>query len=63
MTRRSSVVWPEKAFCDDKNSFFFCEFWDSRGIRPLGRVIHNDKEVGEKLKSLEDRSYKNNAKV
>jgi hypothetical protein len=46
MARRSSIEWPEKKFCDSKESFFLCELWKNFGIRALGRVIHNDKVSG-----------------
>eukprot|EP00981_Chlorochromonas_danica_P007801 scaffold1884_cov343-Ochromonas_danica.AAC.18 len=53
MARRASVEWPEKAFCDDNNSFFKCKYWARFGLRKLGRMIRNDAEVVAGLKSLE----------
>jgi len=63
MTRRPSVVWPEKAFCDDTNSFFFCSFWENKGIRKLGRTVINDNAIATRLKTLEEKTFKNGAKV
>lgn len=63
MARRASTVWPEKRFCNDKSSFFLCRLWDKFGIRPLQRTIQNDDAVVRALKSMEGRTYKNNAKV
>ena len=63
LARRSSSEWPEKRYCDSKNSFFRCELWESFGIRKLGRVIRNDNEVVSALKELENESYNNGAKV
>jgi hypothetical protein len=63
MARRPSVVWPEKAFCDDVKSFFFCEFWAHKGIRSLGRTLKNDAALVQKFKELEVQSYKNGAQV
>lgn len=63
LARRSSTVWPEKKFCNDSQSFFLCDLWKDWGIRSLGRVIQNDNELVKELKSLESRTYLNNAIV
>ncbi len=63
MARRPSTQWPEKRFCDSKNSFFLCKLWEKFGIRPLQRTIRNDVDVVNGLKSLEKIQYKNGAKV
>ena len=63
LARRSSSEWPEKRYCDSKNSFFRCELWESFGIRKLGRVIKNDNEVVQALKELESESFNNGATV
>jgi hypothetical protein len=41
--RKASVQWPERAFCDSKESFFDCGQLKHLEIRPLGRMIRNDK--------------------
>ena len=63
MARRASTVWPEKKFCSDDKSFFLCKLWDNFGIRSLGRMIKNDKDVAKALQSLEAETFKNGAKV
>ena len=63
MSRRASTVWPEKKFCSDDKSFFLCKFWDHFGIRSLGRMVKNDKDVVAALKTLEGKTYKNGATV
>ena len=63
MSRRASTVWPEKKFCSDTNSFFLCKFWDNFGIRSLGRMIRNDADVVSALKSLENETFRNGARV
>lgn len=63
MARRASTVWPEKKFCSDSKSFFLCKLWDNFGIRSLGRMIKNDKDVAKALQSLEAETFKNGAKV
>ena len=63
MSRRASTVWPEKKFCSDDKSFFMCKFWDTFGIRSLGRMIRNDADVVKALKSLEKETFKNGAQV
>ena len=45
MARRASSVWPEKKYCDDKNSFFKCELWKDFGVRSLGRMVRNDADM------------------
>jgi hypothetical protein len=45
MARRASSQWPERRFCDSKNSFFKCEQWAHLDKRSLGRMIKNDQEV------------------
>lgn len=39
MARRPSKEWPEKKYCDSKNSFFLCELWANFGERQLGRQV------------------------
>ena len=63
MARRASSEWPEKRFCDSKNSFFDCVLWDSFGIRSLGRMVQNDHELVTALKGLEKETYVNGAQV
>mmetsp|Transcript_27880 Transcript_27880/g.66394 ORF Transcript_27880/g.66394 Transcript_27880/m.66394 type:complete len:697 (+) Transcript_27880:173-2263(+) len=53
MARRSSVIWPERNYCDDR--FFVCKEWAHLQMRKIGRVIKNDKEVVDALKDLERR--------
>jgi hypothetical protein len=53
MARRPSKEWPEKKYCDSKNSFFLCELWRDFGERRLGRMIRNDAEVVAALKGLQ----------
>jgi hypothetical protein len=43
MSRRRSVVWPERAYCD--NRYVVCSEWEHLSTRPLGRVLTNDEEV------------------
>lgn len=63
MARRASSEWPEKRFCDSVNSFFDCKLWESFGIRSLGRMVQNDKEIVAELKKLESNVYANGAQV
>jgi hypothetical protein len=53
LARRAYSEWPEKRFCDDLNSYFKCEYWSHMGGRIIGRMIQNDAELVEGLKSLE----------
>ena len=43
MSRLASVIWPERAYCDDR--YFRCEDWGHLNIRVIGRVLSNDAEV------------------
>lgn len=43
--RKASVQWPERAFCDSKNSYFDCSQLGHLQTRKLGRMVKNDKEV------------------
>lgn len=63
LARRSSVEWPEKKFCDDDNSYFKCRFWKSFGIRKLGRMIKNEAELLQALKSLEKETFSDGRRV
>ncbi len=54
LSRKSSVVWPERAYCDDR--YFACADWTHLGIRQIGRVLSNDEDV---VKALEARSELN----
>lgn len=63
MARRSSSQWPEKRFCDDKNSFFLCDIWKDWGLRSLQRTMKNEDKLLETLKELENHTFKNGAKV
>ena len=63
MARRASSEWPEKRFCDSEHSFFLCDLWAHFGIRSLGRMVSNDKEVVNTLKTLESMTFGNGAKV
>ena len=63
MARRASVEWPEKHYCSDSDSFFKCKFWDSFGIRTLGRMVVNEKELIDSLKMLENEHFVNGAEV
>ena len=53
MARRASSQWPERKFCTPASaeaSFFKCEDWGHLSDkRSLGRMIRNDKEVGDLL--------------
>ena len=53
MARRASSQWPERKFCTPASaeaSFFKCEDWGHLSDkRSLGRMIRNDKEVGDIL--------------
>tara|TARA_B100000405_G_scaffold301628_1_gene263322 strand:- start:32 stop:2737 length:2706 start_codon:yes stop_codon:yes gene_type:complete len=50
MSRRSSVQWPERSFCDDR--FFRCERFTHLGTRNLFRVVKNDQEVVTALENF-----------
>lgn len=63
LARRASSEWPEKRFCNDTTSFFLCELWAGFGIRSLGRMVRNEKEVLDSLRSLESKVFDNGAKV
>eukprot|EP00614_Pseudopedinella_elastica_P013743 CAMPEP_0172585074 /NCGR_PEP_ID=MMETSP1068-20121228/4546_1 /TAXON_ID=35684 /ORGANISM="Pseudopedinella elastica, Strain CCMP716" /LENGTH=568 /DNA_ID=CAMNT_0013379417 /DNA_START=188 /DNA_END=1895 /DNA_ORIENTATION=- len=63
MARRASSQWPERRFCDSKQSFFKCEDWMHLDKRSLGRMIRNDKQVVAALKELETRRWTNGAQV
>ena len=63
MARRSASDWPEKRFCDSKNSFFKCERLQHLGKRSLGRSVKNDAAVVKALESLQRKSFANGAKV
>ena len=64
MSRRASSVWPEKRYCNDTSSFFLCRLWSGEwGIRKLGRMLQNEAQVIQGLKSLESRSFGNGAVV
>jgi hypothetical protein len=57
VTRRPSVVWPERAYCSDSEgtdgSFFKCRDWEHRsGNRPLERMVDNEDEVLAALEVL-----------
>jgi hypothetical protein len=43
LSRQPSVVWPERAFCDDR--YFACADWTHLHIRQIGRVLRNDADV------------------
>ncbi|CAM9414867.1 unnamed protein product, partial [Hapterophycus canaliculatus] len=47
MARRSSVQWPERAFCseDGKGSFFTCDYFEHLDVRPLQRMVKNEADV------------------
>lgn len=53
MSRRPTAQWPERKYCDDLNSFFLCRFWATFGERSLGRMVINEAELVQMLKSLE----------
>jgi hypothetical protein len=55
MARRASKEWPERKYCDSKNSFFLCDLWANFGERKLGRMVRNDAEVVAALKGLQNR--------
>mmetsp|Transcript_42238 Transcript_42238/g.99129 ORF Transcript_42238/g.99129 Transcript_42238/m.99129 type:complete len:693 (+) Transcript_42238:150-2228(+) len=55
MARRSSVIWPERAFCDDR--FFVCSEWSHLENRKLGRVVKNDKEVVAALQEMQSATF------
>lgn len=63
MARRSSSEWPEKRFCDDKNSFFLCSIWEKWGLRSLQRTIKNEDDLLKGLRALEGETFLNGAKV
>lgn len=63
MARRASTEWPEKRFCDDANSYFECAFWAAFGIRSLGRMVRNERQVVDALKGLQGEKFRNGAKV
>jgi hypothetical protein len=63
MSRRASKEWPERKYCDTRNSFFRCELWEHFGERKLGRMVQNDGEVIDALKRLETEQFHNGAKV
>lgn len=56
MSRKSSVKWPERAFCDER--FFKCDLFKHLDMRQLGRVVKNDEEVAKKLQDLDNEEYK-----
>ena len=47
MSRKPSVMWPERAYCDDR--YFACADWTHLHIRQIGRVLRNDEEVVKAL--------------
>jgi hypothetical protein len=61
--RRASVEWPEKAFCDSKESYFDCSQLSHLQIRSLGRMIKNDREIIRVLRQLETMTFSNGARV
>lgn len=63
MARRPSKEWPEKKYCDSKNSFFLCELWAGFGERRLGRMVSNDAAVVEALKGLQGQQIGNAKKI
>jgi hypothetical protein len=63
MARRSSSEWPEKRYCDDKNSFFLCEIWKNWGLRSLKRTVRNEDVLLKGLKNLENETFANGAKI
>ena len=63
MARRASSEWPEKRFCDSQRTFFLCDLWSHFGIRSLGRMVSNDREVVNTLKTLETMTFANGANV
>jgi hypothetical protein len=51
LSRQRSVVWPERAYCDDR--YFACADWTHLEVRQIGRVLSNEEDV---VKALEARS-------
>jgi EGF domain-specific O-GlcNAc transferase len=64
LARRASSEWPEKRFCNDETSFFLCKYWAHMGIRSLGRMIRNEKDVIAVLRQqLTNRNFENGVAV
>eukprot|EP00903_Cladosiphon_okamuranus_P018385 g16911.t1 len=65
MARRSSVQWPEAAYCseDGKGSFFTCDYFTHLDTRELQRRVKNEAEVVRSLKQLESETFANGAEV
>eukprot|EP00293_Proteomonas_sulcata_P012576 CAMPEP_0184306484 /NCGR_PEP_ID=MMETSP1049-20130417/15474_1 /TAXON_ID=77928 /ORGANISM="Proteomonas sulcata, Strain CCMP704" /LENGTH=350 /DNA_ID=CAMNT_0026618761 /DNA_START=34 /DNA_END=1086 /DNA_ORIENTATION=+ len=51
MSRRPSVMWPERGYCDDR--FFICSEWQHLSKRVIGRIASNDAEVTKMLQGFE----------
>jgi len=56
ISRRSSVIWPERRFCDN-SSFFTCATFQHLGIRKLQRTISNEAAVVNELRALAARRH------
>ena len=41
MSRKNSVVWPEKRFCEDE-TYWKCALFAHLDVRELGRVVKNE---------------------
>ncbi|CAM9458894.1 unnamed protein product [Ectocarpus sp. 13 AM-2016] len=65
MARRSSVQWPERAFCseDGRDSFFTCEYFSHLDTRELQRKVKNEADVVRGLQALEGEEFSNGAVV
>ncbi|CAN0043798.1 unnamed protein product, partial [Laminaria digitata] len=65
VARRSSVQWPERAYCseDGRESFFTCEYFSHLDTRQLQRRVKNEAEVVRSLKTLEGKTFENGAVV
>ena len=46
MARKSSVEWPEKAYCEEGvDDVFKCSYFNHLATRPLKRTVKNDAQV------------------
>eukprot|EP00904_Undaria_pinnatifida_P005266 jgi/Undpi1/186/HiC_scaffold_1.g00183.m1 len=65
VARRSSVQWPERAYCSEhgRDSFFTCDYFNHLDTRQLQRRVKNEAEVVRSLKALEGKTFENGAVV
>ena len=61
--RRASVQWPERAFCDSAHSYFICEKLEHLQKRKLGRMVRNDNQTLNALRTLETENFANGAVI